>query len=65
MAGPRCTKAEAVRACARILAAAHAHMATLTAEEAAREAYIPGGPTVEELAAEIRRRRAQSARTAA
>lgn len=65
MAGPRRTRAEAIRACARILAAAHAHMATLTAEEAALEAHVPGGPSVEELAAKIRKLRAESARTAA
>lgn len=53
---PRPTDA-AIEGAGRILAAGYAHMDSLTPDEAAREAYVPGGPTVEELAERIRARR--------
>lgn len=65
MAPPIRTYEEAVTAAARVLADARAHQATLTAEQAAAEAYRPGGPPVAELADKIRRLRAQSHRAAA
>lgn len=65
MAAPLCTQQEAFARAAHVLARARAHQGTLTAEQAAREAYRPGGPTVPELTARIRRLRAQSHRAAA
>jgi hypothetical protein len=56
---------QAIAAAAQILADARARMATLTARQAAEEAYVPGGPSVEELEAKIRRLRAASASAAA
>ena len=58
---PMCTYEEAIAAAARVLADARARIATLTAEEVAREAYVPGGPSVEELAEKVRRLRAETA----
>lgn len=48
----------------RILARARARRDSLTPAEAAREAYVPGGPPLEELAAAIRAQRAGLARSA-
>jgi len=59
------TRAQAMRNAGAVLAAARAHMATLTPEQAAQEAYVPGGPTVEELAQRIRDLRAASSKTTA
>lgn len=44
----------AMRRAGQILANARARIARLSAEQAAREAYVPGGPSVEEIAAKIR-----------
>ncbi len=59
MSGPLCTYEQAIQDAAHILAAARAHLATLTPEQAAAEAYSPGGPSIEELAARIRLLRAR------
>lgn len=60
-AAPLVTRADAIRDAARILAETDAQVARLTPDEVARLAYVPGGPSVEELAARIRARRAQAA----
>ena len=60
MAGPLCTQEEAFTAAAHILAKARAHQATLTAEQAAAEAYRPGGPSVDALTERIRQFRADA-----
>lgn len=57
MATPRAT---AINNAGQILANTWAHLATLTPQQWADEAYVPGGPTREELAARIRRLRAQA-----
>lgn len=59
-AAPLCTREEALTRAAHILAAARAHQATLTAEQAAREAWRPGSPSVEQLTEKIRRLRAEA-----
>lgn len=64
MAGPSITYRQAIANAAQILADAHAHMATLTPEQAAAEAYVPGEDHDAKVA-KIRRRRAQSAQVAA
>lgn len=61
----RVTYEEAVMAAGQILADACARMARLTPEQAALEAYVPGGPSVEELAERIRTMRERAARQAA
>ncbi|WP_067470086.1 hypothetical protein [Actinomadura macra] len=58
------TRQEAMRAAAQVLVNARARIALMTPEEAARAAYIPGGPSLEELAAKVRHLREQ-ARSAA
>lgn len=54
------TYAEAIADAAQVLADADMHMATLTARQAALEAYVPGGPSVDELEATVRRLRAET-----
>lgn len=56
---------QAICNAARVLAAARMRIARLTPEEVAQQAYIPGGPSVEELAAKVRRLRAEAALRAA
>lgn len=51
------TRAEALAAAGRVLAEARARRDSLSPEEAARAAYVPGGRSVEELAAIIREQR--------
>lgn len=53
---------QAITGAARILTDVRAHLATLTAEQAADAAYIPGGPSREQLAARVRELRAQTRR---
>ena len=65
MAGPRCTYEQAIKAAAQVIADTDAYMATLSPEQIADEAWLPGGPTREEIAAKVRQLRAQSARNAA
>jgi len=60
-AAPLVTRGEAIAEAARILAEIDAQAARMTVDEAARAAYVPGGPPVDELAARIRARRAQAA----
>lgn len=52
------TRADAIAAAAWILAAARAERDAMTPDAAARAAYVPGGPSVAELAARIRAHRA-------
>lgn len=61
MAPPVRSYAECIAAAAQVYASAIAHQATLTAVQAAREAWRPGGPSVEELADRIRQYRAEAA----
>lgn len=56
---------EATGAAARILGIARGRRDSLTPEEAAKEAYVPGGPSVEEIAELIRRHRAERRAAAA
>lgn len=51
---------EAITAAARILGRARARRDSLTPEEAADEAWTPGGPSREEIAALIRQHRAEA-----
>lgn len=52
------SREEAIQAAGRILAEACARQDRLSPEAAAREAHVPGGPPVEELAERIRQQRA-------
>ncbi|WP_433465741.1 hypothetical protein [Spirillospora sp. CA-128828] len=54
------TYEQAIDATAQILADVRHRIATLTPRQAAEEAYVPGGPSIEELETKIRRLRAQS-----
>ena len=45
---------QAIDGAAQILADARARLATLTPRQAAEEAYVPGGPSVDELETRIR-----------
>ncbi|GLY81885.1 hypothetical protein [Actinoallomurus iriomotensis] len=56
------TYVQAVANAAQVLADARAHRDSLTPEAAAAEAYVPGGPSVDEIAALIRRHRAEARR---
>ena len=58
--GEMVTKEEAFTAAARIWAEGRARRDSLTPEQAAREAYVPGGPSVEEIAELIRQQRARA-----
>lgn len=51
---------EAITAAARILGRARAKRDALTPEEAADRAFVPGGPSREEIAALIRQHRAEA-----
>ncbi|RCG27238.1 hypothetical protein DQ384_26330 [Sphaerisporangium album] len=51
---------QAIASAGRILAAARQRRDSLPPEEAAREAYVPGGPSIEELTALIERHRAEA-----
>jgi hypothetical protein len=53
-------RAEAMRRAGRVLAQARARIAAQTPEQAADAAYIPGGPSREQLAARVRELRAQN-----
>ena len=54
------TYIQAISEAAQILADARAHRDALTPEQAAAEAYVPGGLPVDEIAALIRRHRAEA-----
>jgi hypothetical protein len=56
------TYMQAIASAAQVLADARAHRDSLTPEAAAAEAYVPGGPSVDEIAALIRRHRAEARR---
>lgn len=56
------TYEDAVTAAAQILTDVRARMATLTPRQAAVEAYVPGGPSIDELETRIRALRAQPRR---
>lgn len=56
------TRAEAMRNAGRVLAQARARIAAMTPEEAADAAYVPGGPSRDQLAARVRELRAQTRR---
>lgn len=51
---------EAISEAGWVLAQGTARRDSLTPEEAARAAHVPGGPSVDELAARIRSQRARS-----
>ncbi|MFC6081077.1 hypothetical protein [Sphaerisporangium aureirubrum] len=51
---------EAMTRAGLILSAARARRDSLPADEAAREAYVPGGPSVEEITALIEKHRAEA-----
>lgn len=51
---------ERIRRAGRVLALARAERDALPVVEAARLAYTPGGPSVEEIADKIRRHRAEA-----
>lgn len=53
------TRAEAIAAAGRVWAAACARQAALSPREAAKEAYVPGGPSVAEIEALIREQRGE------
>lgn len=59
------TREEAIRAAAHVLAYACWEMDQKTPEQVARDAYTPGGPSLEELEAKVRQQRADAARAAA
>lgn len=61
----RCTYEQAIAGAAQVIADTDAYMATRTPEQLADEAWLPGGPSREELAAKVRQLRARSARNAA
>lgn len=52
---------EAIAAAGRCLADAYARMESLSPEEAAAAAYVPGGPSLAELTERIRSRREPAA----
>jgi hypothetical protein len=56
---------QAIGGAARVWAAACARQSALSPRQAAEEAYVPGGPSVDELEERIRRRREQAAAPAA
>lgn len=49
---------QAIDAAAQVLADVRARMAALTPRQAAEEAYVPGGPSVDDLEAKIQELRA-------
>lgn len=51
------TTSKQIAAAGQALAAARARRDSLTPEQAAAEAHVPGGPTVEELTERIRAQR--------
>lgn len=55
------TREESIAAAGRALADAISRRDSLSPHQAALEAYVPGGPSVDELEDRIRRRRAQHA----
>ncbi|GAA2298546.1 hypothetical protein GCM10010402_66470 [Actinomadura luteofluorescens] len=55
-------RAEAIEGAAQILADVRARLATLSPRQGAEEAYVPGGPTVDELETRIRALRDRSGR---
>lgn len=59
------TRDECITAAARALADGCARQALLSPRQAAREAWQPGGPSVDELEARIRARRARHAQKVA
>lgn len=59
MSAPECTYDEAMDAAAEVLSRAYTRMAWMTAEEIADEAYLPGGPSREELIAQVHQLRAE------
>ncbi len=65
MAPPLCTYEEAITAAAAIYSRALTRMAYQTAEQIADAAYVPGGPTREQLIAKVNELRAHSHATAA
>lgn len=58
-AAPHRPTPEQITAAAQLFAAARARRDSLSPEEAARQAYVPGGPSVEEIAALIRELRGE------
>lgn len=54
------TYAEAIAAAAQVLVDARARIAALTPRQAATAAYVPGGPSVDELEAKVLRLRAET-----
>lgn len=58
-------RAEAMRRAGRVLAQARARIAAQTPEQAADAAYVPGGPTRDQLAAKVRALRASDNQEAA
>jgi hypothetical protein len=62
---PLVTREQAIRNAARVLAFACEEMDAKTPEQVARDAYIPGGPSLEALEAKCRQQREDAARSAA
>lgn len=60
----RVTREEAIEEAGRVLAAGRAAQSLLSVEDAARAAYTPTGPPLEELVARIRAQRAAAAAAA-
>lgn len=54
------TYTQAIADAAQVLADARAHRDSLTPEQAAAEAYVPGGRSVEDIAALIRHQRTEA-----
>lgn len=58
------TREDCIAAAGRALAAGRARRDSLSPRQAAEEAYVPGGPSVEQLEARIRAQRTQTAQAA-
>jgi hypothetical protein len=58
------TRDEAIQRAAQALADCRARIARMTPEEQAAAAYLPGGPSVEELTARLRAERGATTRAA-
>ncbi len=64
-AQPLVTRDEAIQACAVVLAHCADELSRMTPEAVAEQAYVPGGPSREEIAERFRALRDKSRATAA
>ncbi len=62
---PLVTRDEAIKSCAIVLAHCADELSRMTPEAVAEQAYVPGGPSREEIAAQFRALRDESRVTAA